>query len=249
MTGHTKAMTTSRSKPALLLAAGGIAIALSGCVDSPSQRLDYANDYRQRHPITLQEGERTVEVFIGRNRGGLSPVQRADVLAFAQIWKREANSGIIVDIPQGGPTDRAAADTMREIHSIFAASGVPRNAVVVRPYRPQTAALTSIKLNYSKLMADAGPCGQWPQDLGVSTGSNYTENKPYWNFGCATQRNLANMVDNPADLVQPRGDGPAYNARRTVVMDKYRKGDIPSGQYPSDGGHGYDTGKISDIGK
>jgi pilus assembly protein CpaD len=33
------------------------------------------------------------------------------------------------------------------------------------------------------------------------------------------------MVDNPADLVQPRGETPAYTMRRTTVMEKYRKPD------------------------
>lgn len=250
MTRLHKAIVGRRGRAALrLLTAGGLALSLAGCFEPKVAQLDYPNDYRLRHPITLKEGERTVEVFLGRNRGGLSPSQRADVLAFAQIWKREATSGIIVDVPRGGATDHAAADSMREIHSIFAASGVPRKAVFVRPYRPDNASLASIKINYSRLMAEAGPCGQWPQDLGVSPGSGYTENKPFWNFGCANQRNLAAMVDNPADLVQPRGEGPAYNARRTVAIDKYRKGEIPGGNYPLDSTHGYDTGKLSDVGK
>jgi len=83
-------------------------------------------------------------VFLGRNRGGLTPAQRADVLAFAQWWKREANSGIVVQVPRGGPTDRAAADSLREIHSIFAQSGVPAKAVYMQTYRPSPTALTSI---------------------------------------------------------------------------------------------------------
>jgi pilus assembly protein CpaD len=52
------------------------------------------------------------------------------------------------------------------------------------------------------------------------------------------------MVDNPADLVQPRGEAAAYSPRRSVAIDKYRKGENPSGNY-----NGYDTGKISDLGK
>jgi pilus assembly protein CpaD len=63
------------------------------------------------------------------------------VLAFAQQWRREATSGVIVDVPQGGPTDRAATDSLREIHSILAASGVPRNAVYMRKYRPSATSL------------------------------------------------------------------------------------------------------------
>jgi pilus assembly protein CpaD len=52
------------------------------------------------------------------------------------------------------------------------------------------------------------------------------------------------MVDNPSDLVQPRGEAPAYAPRRSVVLDKWRKGENPSGAYT-----GYEAGKISDLGK
>lgn len=228
-----------------LMAAGGLAALLAGCNQTKVSQSEYPTDYRLRHPITLAEGDRTVEVFVGRNRGGLSPAQRADVLAFAQLWRRESTSGIVVEVPQGAPTAAASADSMREIHSIFAASGVPRNAVFVRNYRPMDAALTSIKINYSKMTASAGPCGQWPGDLGPAQDASYSENRPFWNLGCANQRNLAAMVDNPSDLVQPRGEGPAYNGRRTVAIDKYRKGDNPNGAY----GAAYETGKISDVGK
>jgi pilus assembly protein CpaD len=234
-----------RAQAALrLLAVGALGTMLAGCYETRVAEREYPTDYRQRHPITLKEGDRTVEIFLGRNRGGLLPTQRADVLSFAQLWRREATSGIIVDVPKGGATDHAAADSMREIHSILAASGVPRNAVYVRNYRPSDTALASIKINYSKLVAQAGPCGQWPDNIGPGQDSSYIENRPYWNLGCANQRTLAAMVDNPTDLVQPRGESPAYSGRRSVVFDKYRKGDNPSGTYT-----GYDTGKISDLGK
>ncbi len=122
------------------LAVVGLATSLAGCYSQhvAQQEPPYPNDYHERHPITLKEREHTVEVFIGRNRGGLTPSQRADVLSFAQIWRRDSNSGIIVDVPRGGPTDRAVADSMREVRSILAASGVPDKAVSARAYRPSS---------------------------------------------------------------------------------------------------------------
>ena len=53
----------------------------------------------------------------------------------------------------------------------------------------------------------------------------YNENKPYYNFGCATQRNLAAMIDNPADLEQPRPETPAY-----TVAAQRRVREIPQGR-------------------
>lgn len=246
MTARDTTIVVRRAQAALrLLAGAGLAVMVAGCNQQRVVEDNYPQDYRLRHPITLKEGERTVEVFVTRNRGGLTPAQRADVLAFAQQWRREAMSGIVVDMPHGGPTDRAAADSMREIQSIFAASGVPRNAVYVRSYRPLNVALVSIKINYSKIIADTGPCGLWPHDLGPSIDRAYNENRTYWNLGCAHQRNLAAMVDNPADLVQPRGETPGYTGRRTVAIDKYRKGEDPSGKYNNQ----YDAGKIGAVGK
>ncbi|RDV05769.1 CpaD family pilus assembly protein [Undibacter mobilis] len=240
--------TSRRRQVALrLLAAAALTSVLGGCYQTQTAKNDYPFDYRDRHPITVREGARQVDVFLGRNRGGLTPAQRADVLAFAQWWKREANSGIVVQVPRGSQADRAAADSLREIHSIFAASGVPGKAVYVRTYRPEPASLVSIKIEYTKMVAEAGPCGQWPEDLGASD-KHYMQNRPFWNFGCAAQRNLASMVDNPADLVQPRGEQPAYAARRSVALDKYRKGENPSGSYQNSSS-GFDSGKISDIGK
>jgi pilus assembly protein CpaD len=240
--------TQSRSQAALrVIAIASLATLLAGCYQSREKFVSYPDDYRLRHPITLHDGQQTVEVFLGRNRGGLSPEQRADVMSFASTWKRKATSGILIEVPSSAATRQASADSLREIHSILNANGVPGNGVRVRPY--SVAGLPSIKLSYAKLSAAAGPCGMWPHDLGVSADPVYEENLAYWNLGCASQRNLASMVDNPADLVQPRGETPAYQARRSVTIDKYRKGENPSGSYPSDGSHGYDASKLSDLGK
>ncbi len=247
MTGLLTTIVKRRSATALrALAVVGLATSLAGCyTQHVTQQAAYPDDYHERHPITLKEREHTVEVFVGRNRGGLTPSQRADVLSFAQLWRREATSGIIVDVPHGRSIEHAAADSMREVQSILAASGVPRNAIYVRTYKASGPTLASIKLNYAKIAAEAGPCGLWPHDLGTSLDATYTENRPYWNLGCASQRNLAAMVANPEDLVQPRGEAPAYAPRRSVAIDHYRKGENPSGKYPGD----YDKNKISGIGK
>jgi len=241
-----KAVVKGRSGMALrLLAVSGLAVMLAGCYyQTEAQQNAYPTDYRVRHPIAVHEGVQNVDVLIGRNRGGLTPNQRADVLAFAQGWRHEAGSGIIIDEPHGGPTDHAAADAIGEIRSIFAGTGVPANAVYVRRYKPSATSLASIRLSYSKLVAEAGPCGQWPRDLGPSWESGFAENQPYWNLGCATQRNLASMVDNPADLVQPRGESPPWAPRRSAMIDHWRKGENPSGNYS-----GFDVGKITDIGR
>ncbi len=194
----------------------------------------------------MQERDHTIEIFVGVNRGGLTPAQRADVLAFAHVWKREATGGVVIDVPAGTANERAAVASLHEIQSILDAAGVPASGTVVRPYRPSDPArLATIRLNYPRIGAQAGPCGLWPNDLGPSEWEIHKENRPYWNLGCATQRNLAAMVDNPADLVQPRGETPVYSARRSVVLDQAIA--KASARRPTT--RMRIKGKISDVGK
>lgn len=200
-------------------------------------------DHRQRHPIAIREGEHTVELLVGSHFAGLNQRQRADVLAFAHTWKREGTGGIIIELPSGTSNARAARGALPEIRAILADGGAPPHAVRVQSYQPVDAlAFAPVRLTYPKMTAHAGPCGLWPHDLGPTFDRRYNENEPYWNLGCATQRNIAAMVDNPADLVQPRGETPPLASRRSTVLNKYRQGESPATNYP------VTRGTISDVG-
>ena len=183
--------------------------------------------------------------FVGSRRGPLTPAQRADVLALAHRWGREATGGIIIDVPAGTDNEPAPARAVPAIRSILAGAGVPADGIVTRAYRPDhPGTLATLRISYPTMEATAGPCGLWPHDLGPTFDREHNENVEYWNFGCAAQRNLAAMVDNPADLVQPRGETPSHTQRRTFALDKYRQGQPTGTTYPSN-----DSAKLSDVGK
>jgi pilus assembly protein CpaD len=226
----------------------GLAVALGGCKHTEDNvtTAGFPDDYRKRHPIAITEADRSVVVFVGHARGGLNAEQRADVMAMALDWRHEATGAFSIDVPVDTPNARAAADSVREIQATFAAAGVPPNAVIVRKYHPEDPRqMAAIRVNYPKLAAVAGPCGLWPEDLGPSINNKtYFENKSYYNFGCSNQRNLAAMVENPSDLVQPRAETPAYTARRTAAFEKYRKGLTTTTNYPE-----AEKAKLSDTGK
>ncbi|MEH6951723.1 CpaD family pilus assembly protein [Nitrobacter sp. NHB1] len=225
----------------------GLAAALGACTHTSQEgtTASIPNDYRLRHPIAIQEANRTVNIFVGNTRGGLSASQRADVVGLASVWLREGTGAIVAEVPSGTSNARAAADSFREVRSLLSAAGVPSRGIIVRHYHPADPRLfATIRLTYPKIAAVAGPCGVWPEDLGPSIkNKGYLDNKPYWNFGCASQRNLAAMVDNPSDLVQPRPETPAYTARRTYALDKYRQGQSSATVYPDD------KSKISSVGQ
>src|SRR6478752_347693 len=56
----------------------GLAIALGACTTATEVvTASVPEDYRLRHPIAIHEGDRSVVVFVGHGRGGLSASQRA----------------------------------------------------------------------------------------------------------------------------------------------------------------------------
>src|SRR5712672_4047647 len=183
----------------LLGALVGLSAALGACTSTGGEVVTASvpNDYRLRHPIAIQEADRSVVIFVGHARGGLSASQRADIMGLARTWVREGTGAIVADVPVDTPNARAAAATFRDIQEVLAAGGVPSRGITLHRYHPDDPQFfATIRLSYPRIAAVAGPCGQWPEDLGPSTmNPRYSENKQYYNFGCANQRNLAAMID------------------------------------------------------
>ena len=233
---------------ALLGALAGLSVALGGCNYTSGEVVTASvpDDYRLRHPIAVEETNHSIVIFVGHARGGLSASQRADVMGLARTWVREGTGAIVADVPVDTANARAAASAFHEIQAVLAAGGVPPHGITLHHYHPDDPqTLPTIRLSYPRIAAIAGPCGLWPEDLGPSVlNPDYHQNKQYYNFGCANQRNLAAMIDNPADLEQPRSESPAYTARRSEAFEKYRKGEPTTTTYPE-----ADKAKLSDTGK
>jgi len=232
-----------------LLCVLAFTLLIGGCNTDRTVTGSFPRDFRERHPIRLTEGEQSIQLLVGSGRGGLTADQRAQVSAMASSWRRIGNGRLIIEAPAGTSNERAAKQAAREIRSLLRASGVPPQAIASRNYRTSNPDdYGPIRLSYARIVATAGPCGEWPEDLGASFYPSLTampaplDNRPHWNFGCASQQNLAVAVDNPEDLVQPRAETPPLASRRQQVVDKYRQGQDPSSVYAKS-----TDAKVSDV--
>src|ERR1700694_5199691 len=116
----------------------GLAVVLGACTHTNDQvTASVPDDYRLRHPIVIQEADRSVVIFVGHARGGLSASQRADVIGLAQTWLHEGTGAISADVPVDTANARVAADSFREVHALLAAAGVPQRGITVRHYPPE----------------------------------------------------------------------------------------------------------------
>jgi pilus assembly protein CpaD len=193
-------------------------------------------DYRERHPIVLAEGARTLDVFV-HNPGGVDLRQQDDVRAFAAEYRRYGQAVMTAQIPVGTRNDAAARATMAHIAELVRAAGVPAAYLAVATYPVADPVIAApIRLTFTRLTAKVGSqCGTWPEDLGVGDLRHHTSNQSYWNLGCAMQSNVAAQIADPVDLVRGRTEGRPDSIRRGKVIDAIREGKDPSTQYRQEG--------------
>lgn len=223
-----------RIRAALLI--GVATLAVAGCQTDRIVTGTMPQDYRDRHPIQVNEGARSVQMFVGSGRSGLTPEQRALAGGFASQWRRYGSGPMTIELPAGVANEVSSGRTVRELRSLLVSSGVHPRAIQIQAYQSDTPSnVAPIRLTFAAISATvASRCHAGQEDLGPTANfGNWQQNYSGRNHGCATQHNLAAAVANPEDLVQPRAEQPAYAARRKTVLEKYRQGQDPSTNYPN----------------
>jgi pilus assembly protein CpaD len=215
------------SKSALVILGCLTVAACANRQQSESQMLA-SHDYRLRHPIVITEEPETLDLPIGQNTRNLYGPIEGTIAAFAVESRRKGNGSVEILVPSGGANEAAVHAVTPDIRQALQRGGLGRSQISTRTYAVQDASADApIRLSYASMKATAGECGSWPKNIGGGIG----ENTEYENFGCATQSNLAAIVDNPSDLLTPRAMTPADQNRRAVIIENYRKGEVTTSEY------------------
>ena len=185
-------------------------------------------DVRARHPIELTRGRTNLDVIPEVRNGDLDERTRAQVRQFASGYKANGSGDIGIALPQGGPGSSETRAALPGLRRALVAGGA-RGYVVVTNYPVADPALAApIRLSYSTIVAQTpSRCGQWPNDLASGSSLVGWENKPYWNFGCASQQMMAKQVADPRDLVGPTASTPPDSQMRGRAIDAVRAGKDP----------------------
>jgi pilus assembly protein CpaD len=229
-----------RSRTTALLLAAGLLAALAGCnsVKRPEIVGSVPVDYRETHPIAIEEQLATMDIPVGLDTARLSAPVRSNIAGFAEKFAASGSATIAIVLPSGSPNERIARGISLQVEDVLVASGVPARAIEHRVYRagPEEPG-APIRIAYNRVAAHTEPCGPWPDQT-----SNTTENRNYHAFGCATQTNLAAIVANPLDLLYPRATTPPDATRRAVVLDNYEQGKKYGSDYSAETGGAVATG-------
>jgi pilus assembly protein CpaD len=169
-----------------------------------------------RHPIGFMARGESLDVEVPAGAAGLSPNQHVDVYRFLHRYKREATGQLAIVVPANARNRAAMARSLQGIQALAAEAGIDFRVHRGRGHDARADGPPAIRLAYQRPVAVPPPCDQWTEDVGRNDARI-----PYPNWGCATQRNLALMVDNARDLQQPQEEDPRSSERRSVTWSSY----------------------------
>ncbi|MBB4197277.1 pilus assembly protein CpaD [Rhodoblastus sphagnicola] len=215
-------------KVAALLLAAPLAACSNGGADRVVTGSIENQDYRARHPIELANSRAAIDVLPQVRGGALDERTRAQVKEFAKEYSHSGSGDIAVALPRGGPGAAEARAAVPGLRQALVAGGA-RGYVSISSYPiadPSVAA--PIRLSYASVVARTRTrCGQWPNDLASGSSTETWENKPYWNFGCASQQMIAAQTADPRDLLGPAASNPPDSTMRSRGIVAIRDGKDP----------------------
>ncbi len=178
-------------------------------------------DASQRHPIVVSQQPANLSLRVARGTQGLTPSQRSTVINFLNKYRGgdTGNARIEIRVPSGTPNEVAALYAVSDLRELMREYGIDETRVAISPYHTEGDNAPPIRVSYARFVAEGPSCGHWPSNL-----ADNSRNLPHPNLGCATQRNFAAQVANPADLLGPRTMTPTMSERRDTQWERYVKG-------------------------
>jgi pilus assembly protein CpaD len=200
-----------------------VAAAIAGCARTDREQIEVGGiplDYRARHPIVLNEQEKTLDIPVASGARELGIPVRSNIRGFAAEFAAAGTGSIFVILPSGSPNAHSVRALKGEILQALIDGGAARNRVIFQHYDASAhGSAAAVRLSYNAVTASAGPCGNWPDDM---TDTKYNRN--YYDFGCSSQANLAAIIANPVDLMGPRQSSQIDATQRAAVIQDYQSG-------------------------
>jgi pilus assembly protein CpaD len=198
----------------------GVAALATGCTgvwNTEKNNLSVAEE----HPITVDS--QVVTMSISLEGSELSSMDKARLRAFADAYMTSGYGPLTIMGPSGSSNDRNGQDRSAQVREYLNEMGVDWSQINGAAYRAGDDKSRELVLSYTHYVATPSACGIWK---GMTARDYGNLRSP--NFGCATQNNLAAMIADPHDLVEPSPSTAADTPSRIRAIRAYREGEVTS---------------------
>lgn len=180
-----------------------------------------------RNPIQVAETVERLELYSRPEGMSLSARDEDAVASFLQTYGQFGDGPLYVNAPNRPNAGAGIAQTHGLLSKLMGQVGLSQARVETGQYHAANRGPAPIIVSYRRLKTLPQDC----RSLGNMT-MTYT-NQPYENFGCSANANLAAMIEDPRQLLEPYAQTPPVMQRRSTVYDKYIQGENPASEQPA----------------
>lgn len=219
MTSNTPRKTMTR-----LVLAGCAAAVLSACATPFTDTLP---PMHMRNPIQVAESIERLELYTRPTGLELSARDKLAVAQFLDGYRADGTGPLFMNQPSTAAQGLGTQQAETVIRGLMAQGGMNPTALQLGSYQSAQGAPAPVVVSYRTLQAIPQDCRAM-EDI-VQTYNN----QPHRSFGCFHSANLAALVTDPRQLLEPYAQGAPNSQRRTVVYDKYIAGENTAAQIPT----------------
>ena len=201
-------------------------LALASGLIACSTPKPYAPPMVNKNKIKIAESIERLELYTRPTGLELSARDQVAVGQFLQGYGSRGEGPLYINVPSStaqGIGAQQAQNVIRQSLSQLGMSGAP---VQTGQYQAAYGTPAPVVVSYRTLKTIPQDCRN-SDDL-----ANSFANQPYSNFGCYHTANIAAMVSDPRQFIEPYGSTPPDSQRRQVVYDKYIEGENPASAHP-----------------
>lgn len=204
------------------LACAGAALLAAGCTTPDMQFLPAdSSDARQHYPVLVENSVATLALPGAAGAEQLTPAEIARLDGFVAGYLSGGHGQLVVTVPGADAGQERVLARAKRIVDRALGRGLRNAEVMLRVETIESNAGGAVVVSYEKFIVRVPECGDWSKES-----SHDITNTIHSNFGCATQRNVALMIANPADLIAPRTAGLRDTVRSNLVIQLYRAGEV-----------------------
>ena len=215
-------MVNYRRKMKCLLPVAAMVTVFAGCqTPTPTNGPTVFNN-----KIQIAESVERLELYTRPTGLELSARDQVAVSQFLQAYARQGEGPIYMNFPSSTANGIGAQQAQAVIRQSLSQIGLYSAPLQTGQYQARYGAPAPVVVSYRTLKTVPRDC----RHLGDLT-QTYN-NQVYDNFGCSNTANLAAMIQDPRQLIQPYELGVPDSQRRQTVYDKYIEGENPASELP-----------------
>jgi len=199
-------------------------IGLSACA-APSQTFAPTH---LRNTVNVAESIERLELYTRPNGMELSARDKLAVAQFLDGYARSGDGALYINRPSSALSGLGTQQAEAVVRGLMAQGGLNPNTIQTGQYTSKPGAPAPVIVSYRTLRTIPQDCAE------LGNLANTYSNQPHGSFGCFQSANLAAMISDPRQLLEPYASGLPNAQRRQAIYDRYIEGQPTASQVNPD---------------